>query len=319
MALGTPVPLTLLLEHKPLELTAVNMDKKQLRSIEVSDPKVQVVGLSIAGFVDHLYPSRIQLFGKSERDYCLTLSDKERRKKAELFLSVGPIAVVFTAPVTPEPFLVELADMHSVPLFLTKKSSSVFLDYLKDYLNHELAINTSVHAQLLEIFGVGVLLMGESGIGKSETTLDVIMRGHRMIADDVVVVRYLPPNTLIGSSHKTIEGLLEIRGIGLIDVRRMFGVASLSGKKEIDLVIRLTKQNPDSGDNDYERIGSTRQLYELLGASKPVYNIPVREGSNIGSVVETAVRDFLLKEQGINTAQEFENRLDTILKQHGEE
>lgn len=314
----TPIPLTVLLENDVLELTLVNMDKKKLRSFEISDAKVQVVGLSIAGFIDHLYKGRLQLFGKSENDYCETLDKKERVEKVELFLSAKPIAVVFTAPIRPPDYFVELATAHNIPIFYTEKTSSVFLDYIKDHLNHILANYTNLHAQLLEVFGVGLLMMGESGIGKSETSLDLVMRGHRIIADDVVEVKFLPPNHLIGESNEMMNNLLEIRGIGLIDLQRMFGVTAVTSTKEIDAVVRLVSYENIS-DHDYERVGSVTRYYEILGISKPYYVIPVRQGSNLSSVMEATARDFLLKQQGINVAEEFEKKLDKKLQQHGEQ
>ncbi|MCK5808402.1 HPr(Ser) kinase/phosphatase [bacterium] len=317
MPASAPIPLTLLLDNDNLELTIVNMHKKKLRALEVSDAKVQVVGLSIAGFVDHLYKGRIQLFGKSEKDYCDTLTKKELHRKVDIFLSAQPVAVVFTAPVQPPDYFIEIANKYNVPVFQTKKPSSIFLDYIKDYLNNALATYTQVHAQLLEIFGVGLLMMGKSGIGKSETTLDLVLRGHKMISDDVVEVKFIPPNHLIGQANDMMGNLLEIRGIGLIDLQRMFGITAVTSVREIDAIVELISYE-DVEDYDYERIGSVTKYKELLGVSKPYYVIPVRHGSNLSAVIEATARDFLLKEQGINVAEEFEKKLDKILQQHGE-
>ncbi len=316
MPVTAPVILKGLLENPELQLTLENLDEPRIASVEVWENRVQVVGLSIAGFTAHLYQKRVQLFGKSEIDYLNTLTDEEKLAKSELFLREKPVAVIFTDPVRPPDYFRDLATTLEVPLFTTRMSSSIFLDFIKDYLNRLLATNTTLHAQLIDVFGVGILIMGESGVGKSETSLDLVMKGHKLIADDVVEIKYIPPDHLIGTSNEMMRNLIEIRGVGLIDLQRMFGVTSTVLEKEIDTVVRLALWD-ENHQFEYERIGSTTRYFEVLGVKKPYYLIPVRHGSNLSSVIEVVARDYMLKRQGINVAEEFERKLEKKLSEFG--
>ncbi len=318
MAMSGPVSMKKLLEQRELKLTLENMSEAEIGKREITDNRVQIVGLSIAGFIDHLYRDRVQLFGKSEMDYLNTLSKEKKREMVTTFLREKPVCVVFTDPVKPPAYFLEIAEQYDIPLFSTEMISSKFIDYIKDYLNKVLAVFTTLHAQLIDVFGVGMLIMGDSGVGKSETSIDLVMRGHKLIADDVVEIKYIPPDRLLGSSNEMMKNLLEIRGIGLVDLQRMFGVTAVSMKKEIDTVVRLALWDEDNH-FEYERIGSTVRYYEIFGVEKPYYVIPVRQGSNLSSIMEAISRDYLLKKQGINVAREFERKLDEKLSRMGEE
>ncbi len=310
------ISLKRLLDNADLSLTLENLDEDTAEKRELKDNRVQVVGLSIAGFTDHLYHERVQLFGKSEMDYLTTLTEDERRAKIASFLERRPVAVIFTDPVRPTDLFREIADRFAVPLLSTRMTSSIFIDFIKDHLNHLLAATTTLHAQLIDVFGVGMLIMGESGVGKSETSLDLVMRGHKLIADDVVEVRYIPPDHVVGTCNEMMRDLIEIRGIGLINVQRMFGVTAVSREKQIDCVINLVLWD-QSSTFEYERIGSTVRYYEILGVKRPYYIIPVRHGSNLSSLMEVIARDYMLKTQGINVAEEFEKKLEMKLSEMG--
>ena len=305
-----------LLKNPSLELTTENMSEQELRRVEVTDSKVQVVGLSIAGFVAHLYQHRVQLFGKSEMDYLETLSEEKRLEMSEIFLREKPVVVIFTAPHRPPEYFRKIADKYSVPLLSTNMISSVFLDYIREILEAMLAPKISLHAQLIDLLGVGMLIMGESGVGKSEISLDLVMRGHKLIADDYVEVKRVYPNRLIGRCNEIGKSLIEIRGIGLVNLQQMFGVTSVGVEKEIDCIVRLVSWD-ESHNFDYERVGDKINYYEILGVMKAYYVIPIRNGSNLSSLVEAIARDYLLKKMGIFAAKEMEERLDKKLKELG--
>ncbi len=305
-----------LLQNPGLELKLENFNEKFISGIELSDNRVQVVGLSIAGFVAHLYRQRIQLFGKSEMDYLETLEQKDREKMSETFLCEKPVLVIFTHPETPPDYFNKIAVKHKVPIMSTGMTSSVFIDYLKGMLNRLLSVYTTLHAQLIDVLGVGMLIMGESGVGKSETSLDLVMRGHKLIADDVVEIKHIPPDHLIGSCNEMMRSLIEIRGLGLVDLQQMFGITSVASEKEIDCVVRLALWD-EKHHFEYERVGSSVSYYEILGVKKPYYVIPVRHGSNLSSIMEATARDYLLKKLGINAAEQFESKLADKLKKFG--
>ncbi len=305
-----------LLQNEGLELTLENLSEKVLSAVELKDNRVQVVGLSIAGFVAHLYKERVQLFGKSEMDYLETLEQKDREKMSETFLKEAPVLVIFTHPEKPPEYFRKIADKYKVPLMSTTMTSSVFIDYLKGVLNRQLSVYTTLHAQLIDVLGVGMLIMGESGVGKSETSLDLVMRGHKLIADDVVEIKHIPPDHLIGSCNEMMRSLIEIRGIGLVDLQQMFGVTSVANEKEIDCIVRLALWD-EKHHFDYERVGSSVNYYEIIGVKKPYYVIPVRHGSNLSSIMEATARDYLLKKLGINAAEQFETKLSEKLKKFG--
>jgi len=310
------VTLKHLLETPDLSLSLENLDEVTIAGREVRENRVQVVGLSIAGFTAHLYHDRIQLFGKSETDYLNTLPEEERRAKVDLFLSCAPVAVIFTDPVRPPDYFRDIATARGVPLLSTRMVSSIFIDFIKERLNSLLAATTTLHAQLLDVFGVGMLVMGESGVGKSETSLDLVMRGHKLIADDIVEVRFIPPDSLLGKCNEMMRNLIEIRGIGLIDLQRMFGVTAVEYEKAVDCVINLVLWD-QSSTVEYERIGTTVRHYEILGVKRPYYIIPVRHGSNLSSLMEVIARDHMLKSQGVNSAGEFEKKLEKKLNEMG--
>lgn len=305
-----------LLENKNLELSLESSTVEHLQTIEVKDTRVQVVGLSIAGFTDHLYKDRIQLFGKSEMDYLKTLELKDQIRMSETFLKEKPVLVIFTHPERPPQYFKDIADRYEIPLMSTKMTSSIFVDYIRNLLTRLLSVYTTLHAQLIDVLGVGMLIMGESGVGKSETSLDLVMKGHKLIADDVVEIKHIPPDHLIGSSNEMMRSLIEIRGIGLVDLQQMFGVTSVAYEKEIDCIVRLALWD-EKHHFEYERVGSTTNYYEILGVKKPYYVIPVRHGSNLSSIMEVTARDYLLKKMGINAAEQFEKRLSDKLRKLG--
>ncbi|MGI6394232.1 MAG: HPr(Ser) kinase/phosphatase [bacterium] len=305
-----------LLNAPELRLCLENMDEKRLSKIEVCDNRIQLVGLSIAGFVDDLYKSRIQLFGKSEMDYLKHLKPKERSEMSCTFLKEKPVLVIFTSSTKPPDDFKEIALKYSVPLMSTTMVTSIFIDYIRNFLLKKLSLYITMHAQLVDVFGVGMLITGESGVGKSEASLDLVMRGHKLVADDIVEIRHSPPDKLIGTCSEMAKNLIEIRGVGIVDLQQMFGITSVIFEKEIDCIVRLAFWD-ESNNFDYDRVGSQINYHEILGTKKPHYLIPIRNGSNLSSIMEVVARDYLLKKAGVNVAKQFEEKLFNKLKKNG--
>jgi HPr kinase/phosphorylase len=272
----------------------------------ITAASIQKPGLALAGFVEMFKPGRVQVFGRTEVDYLWSLVPDERTKAVENLLGCAPPAVVVTRGLDIPEQLIGSADTHSVPLLQTGLRSSIFVDSLHRYLSNRLARVRSVHGVLVDVFGVGVLMIGKSGIGKSECALELVMRGHRLVADDVIEISKRPPSTIIGSGAELIRHHMEIRGLGIINVRDLFGVAAIRETKRIDLVVSL--EDWDS-EKSYERLGVSSTTHEILGVVLPKVLIPVRPGRSLTTIVEVAARNQLLKAMGHHSAMEFQNRV----------
>ena len=198
-------------------------------------------------------------------------------------------------------------ESHDIPLLRSHHQSSTFISLLTQYLEERLLAQTNVHGVLVDVLGVGVLLLGKSGVGKSECALDLVIRGHRLVSDDIVKVRLKLPAVLFGEGSDLLHYHMEIRGLGIINIKHLFGVASIRERKKIDLVIELVEWQDGQ---EYDRLGLEERSYELLGVKLPLQTIPVRQGRNITTIVEVAARNQLLKEMGYHSAIEFEERLE---------
>ncbi len=275
------------------------------RKVEV--PNISRPGLELAGFSDHVEKKRILLIGNKETAYIDTIKDDAYlEERLEFLLSdVTPMCLV-TDNNKAHPSLVKIAKKHNFPLFITElRTSEVMVDIIT-YLDEALAPTTNVHGVLMNVFGKGVLIIGESGMGKSEVALELILKGHSLIADDRVDVSRVKEN-LIGTAPDLIKGMLEIRGIGIIDVTRMFGVRAFLEQEEIDFVIEFEKWD---NNKEYLRAGIEEELYyETLGVKIPRFVFPVKEGRNLAVLVESGVRDFMLKQRGIDSAKLFDQRV----------
>ncbi len=276
----------------------------------VQVPRIQKPGLALAGYTKNLHPDRIQVLGATELSYIEELYQEDPAKTdchvSEL-CSLDICCFIITKNLEAPPNLLREVEKHDIPLLRSHHQSSTFISLLTQYLEERLLPQTTVHGVLVDVLGVGVLLFGKSGIGKSECALDLVLRGHRLVADDVVKVRLKLPAVLFGEGSDLLHYHMEIRGLGIINIKHLFGVAAIRERKKIDLVIELVEWQ--DGD-EYDRLGLEERTYELLGVHLPLQVIPVRQGRNITTIVEVAARNQLLKEMGYHSAVEFEQRLE---------
>ncbi len=267
-------------------------------------------GLELGGFYDYSELKRLVLIGNKETAFIAKLDKETRKERFKFLINPETPAIVISGGNPCPPELLELAKQANFPIFLTSNSTSDINVALTLYLNELLAPNISVHATLLEVYGVGVLLTGESGIGKSEIALELIRKGHRLIADDRVEITKIN-NELVGSCPELTQGIMEVRGIGIIDVTRVFGINAFKEKETINVHIDLVKF---SSKHDFERLGNSEQFKELLGIQVPYNKIPVSDGRNMADIIEVAINNFLLKQKGFDATKEFNDKLNKLLQ-----
>ncbi len=272
----------------------------------VGTPRIQKPGLALAGFTEHLHTDRIQILGNTEISFLRSLPEEASRRHLQELCAFPIICFVVTMALDPPEYLVRAVEKAGIPLLRTSHLTSTFISLLSKYLEDRLLPVTHVHGVLVDVLGVGVLLLGKSGIGKSECALDLILRGHRLVADDVVRIRKKMPATVVGSATEPLQFHMEIRGLGIINIRDLFGVSAIREKKMINLVIELVEW--DAG-QEYDRLGIDEEKYSILDAELRYLKIPVRHGRNMTSIIEVAARNFLLKGMGHNTAREFDEHL----------
>ncbi len=272
--------------------------------IETTD--VNRPGLQIAGFFDYFEPKRIQVMGMVENTYLSTLDSKERYKRIEEFFSKKIPAAVVTRGMEILPEMLELAEKYQINILRTSLSTSAFMSALIAFLNIELAPRITRHGVLVEVYGEGILILGESGIGKSEAAVELMKRGHRLVADDAVEIRRVSSKTLVGSSPEIIRHFIEMRGIGIIDVKKIFGMGAVKDTEKIDLVIQL--ENWQKG-KQYDRLGLVDNHTEILGINIPSLTIPIRPGRNLAVIFEIAAMNNRQRRMGYNAAEELNNRL----------
>lgn len=305
--MGQGVKLSEIAEKMELKNLTPSVD---LADKEVHVPDVNRPAMQLTGFFDHFDSDRVQIFGNVECAYLRTL-DKER--KLEIYsemLSHHIPCMIFSRDVTPDPELIEMAEKKNIPIMGTSKPTSAFMSELIRWMNVKLAPCISIHGVLVDVYGVGVLIMGESGIGKSEAALELIKRGHRLVTDDVVEIRKVSDDTLVGSAPDITRHFIELRGIGIVDVKSMFGVQSVRETQNIDLVITLEDW---SRDKEYDRLGLEENYTEFLGNKVVCHRIPIRPGRNLAIIVESAAVNHRQKQMGYNAAQELYKRVQDNL------
>ena len=280
--------------------------KDEIENITICSTEVNRPGLELNGYYEYFSPDRIQIMGMAENAYLSTLSPKEREICFDNYFSLTFPALVVSRSLQISPELERISKKHGIPVLRTKDSTSTFLSSLIGYLNEELAIKISKHGVFVEVYGEGILILGESGVGKSETALELVKRGHRLVADDLVEIKKVSEKTLIGIAPEIIRHLIEIRGIGILDVKDLYGFGSIKLSEKVNLVIQLEFWNPEK---NYERLGIEEQYYEILGIDVRSLLIPVRPGRNLAIVIEVAAMNNRQKKMGYNAAQVFAEKV----------
>ena len=287
-----------------------------IKSIKISMPDVNRPALQMAGYFEHFDSSRLQVIGFVEYTYMEGISEEQKRVVYDKLMSYDIPCVVFCRELQPDPIFLEIAHKYNRPVFSTKKNTPVFLAAAIRWLNVKLAPCISVHGVLVDVYGEGVLITGESGIGKSEAALELAKRGHRLVTDDAVEIRKVSDETLVGSAPDVTKHLIELRGIGIVDVKALFGAASVKDTQSIDMVIRLEDWDKDK---EYDRLGLEEEYTEYLGNKVVCYTLPIRPGRNLAVICETAAVNHRQKKMGYNAAQELYTRVQNSLARRREE
>lgn len=277
-----------------------------VHSIEVTSSDINRLALQLAGFFEHFPTDRVQVIGYVEHTYLSKLEEERRKFIYNQVLGKKIPCIIFCRGLEPDESLIEEANHYGVPILVTDRTTSAFMAEIIRWLNVELAPCISIHGVLVDVYGEGVLIMGESGIGKSEAALELIKRGHRLVTDDVVEIRKVSDETLIGTAPDITRHFIELRGIGIIDVKTLFGVECVKETQGIDMVIKLEEWDKDK---EYDRLGLEDQYTEFLGNKVVCHSIPIRPGRNLAIIVESAAVNHRQKKMGYNAAQELYRRV----------
>ena len=282
----------------------------ELNDKEVEVPDINRPALQLSGYFEHFDSERVQIIGYVEYTFLEKLDMEKKKEVYKTLLSYKIPCIIFCRNLPPEQMLLDMAVEADVPIFITEKKTSAFTAEIIRWMNVQLAPCISIHGVLVDVYGVGVLIMGESGIGKSEAALELIKRGHRLVTDDVVEIRKVSDETLVGSAPDITRHFIELRGIGIVDVKSMFGVQSVRETQNIDLVITLEDW---SREKEYDRLGLEEEYTEFLGNRVVCHNIPIRPGRNLAIIVESAAVNHRQKQMGYNAAQELYKRVQENL------
>ncbi len=273
---------------------------------KITHSQVQKMGLALTGFIQFINPERLQIIGNTEMAYFRTLSPEMQEKVIQQICSLPLSCLVITRGLEIPEHLLKKTDEKEIPLFRTNLRSFDFIERVTKFLEEKLASTSSLHGVLMDVYGVGLLILGKSGIGKSESALDLILRGHRLVADDMVHIQKRSPSSVIGSGFEVIQHHMEIRGLGIINIRSLFGVEAIREKKKIELVLELMEWDAH---REYDRLGFEEEKFTILGVELPMLRIPVTPARNLTTIIEVAVRNHLLKVMGYDSALEFEKKL----------
>jgi HPr kinase/phosphorylase len=279
-------------------------------SRRITHARIQKSGLALAGHYRGVVPTRIQVFGETELSYFESLDAIRQTQSARGFFGLGLSCVIVTRGVTPPAELARTADATATPLVVSAERSSRTITAIHALLDDRLAPRTQLHGVLVDVYGVGLLLTGSSSIGKSECALDLVMRGHRLVADDVVECDYRPPGMVFGQPADLLRHHMEVRGLGVLNIKDLFGVTSVRERKRIDIVVKLVEWSPDT---HFDRMGVDDHFHKILGVSIRELVIPVRPGRNMGSILEIAARNQLLRDAGHHGAREFFQHIEGVL------
>ena len=274
------------------------------RTVNVT--RIQKPGLALTGYVDFVQPHRVQILGSTELTYLERLDEIVKQQACDKFCGVDIAMIICTKGMSVPLPLIAACERTGTPLLSTPQTTDIFISRVEGWLEDRLAPQTTMHGVLVEVYGLGVLMLGKSGIGKSELALDLVQRGHPLVADDVVTIRRRGVETLYGQGSGLTKHLLEIRGLGILNVKDLFGVSAVREKKRIDLVSELVEWR---NDEEYDRLGVDERFFTILDVEVPLITIPVRPGRNMGVIVEAAARNQLLKSMGHHSALDLQERL----------
>ena len=308
MASQSAIKLTKLVERFELEVLnqGKNYDRCLIRADDINRPALQILG-----FFDYFAPDRIQVIGKVEWTYLNNQSPEERRTCFDAFFEQPIPALILTRSLEPFPELMEMAVKHRRTILRSKEDTSLFIPNFTDWLKARLSPRITRHGVLVDVYGEGVLLMGDSGVGKSETAVELVKRGHRLVADDAVEIRHIGTR-LVGSAPELIRHYIELRGIGIINVAKLFGMGAVRTENEINLVVNIVPWNTQE---PYDRLGLEDQYTEILGVQVPVNTIPVTAGRNLAVILEVAAMNNRQRKLGYNPAKEFTDQIDNHFTQ----
>ena len=287
---------------------------KPASEILIVSPNVNRPSLMFSGYTEFFDNTRIQFIGHMERGYIDSMGEDGRKKAIEILMSAQPPAVILTRNQEPFADLMELAEKHGVAVLRTNETTSLATSSASYYLSEQLAPIFVQHGELVEVYGEGVLIIGESGVGKSETALELLSRGHRLIADDLVEIRRINKKTLSGMGPANIRHFIEVRGIGIIDAKTLFGIGAVKIRQKIHMVIKLENWNPDKA---YNVLGLEEETMDFLGVRIPFLTVPVKPGRNVAMIVEVAARNNRLKKYGYNAAEELMKKLESEALENG--
>ncbi|MBQ6466435.1 MAG: HPr(Ser) kinase/phosphatase [Clostridia bacterium] len=292
---------------KELSLTVIYAPE-DISNIYIKSQDVNRPGLMLAGYEEYFDNRRVQFMGLAELEFAKSLGEEESLKRMEYFFSKKPALVIFTRGLEIEPSILVFAEKYGVPVVSSNDSTSGCMSATISYLGVELAPRITRHGVLVEVYGEGVLLLGDSGVGKSETALELINRGHRLIADDAVEIRRTTNKTLVGSAPDNIRHFIELRGVGVLNFRRLFGIGAVKMTEKIDMVIQLELWD---NEKSYDRMGLENEYMEILGIEVPVCVVPVKPGRNLSIIIEAAAMNNRQKKMGYNSARELLEKLGT--------
>ena len=298
---------------KALHLTELAPPPHPYLNIETSD--INRPGLPFAGFWEHFAHERPQVLGLVETSYINSLDSETRRSRLEQFVSYDIPCIIICRRIEGMDDLIAMAAARSIPVYRSDIDTTRLVVNMIYFLNNHLAPHTNVHGVLVEVYGVGILITGESGVGKSESALELVKRGHRLVADDVVDVRRVSENRLVGEAPEILRYLMEIRGVGIIDIATMFGIGAVANSRTVDMVVHMETWQPGK---EYDRLGLDDDQTEILGVKVPRLLLPIRPGRNVAIVLEVAARNLRLKQQGFNAARELDRRMSERLRKSAE-
>jgi len=297
-----------------LELEALSGEDELERAI--TDSSIHKLGLALTGIRFFVHPGQIQLMGGSEIAYLQMLDEGEQKNVIKKFIEFDFPCLIITRGLSPLPEIVAAMKKKAIPILRSPLDTGEFMHRMDRFLDDHLAPRISFHGVLIDVIGIGVLLLGQSGIGKSETALDLVLKGHRLVADDLVEIYRRGNASLVGRSSDMIRFHMEIRGVGIINIQDLYGISATRERKRIDLVVELVEWEEGK---DYDRLGLEEDTYPILSIEVPHLTIPVRPGRNLGSIIEVAARNQLLKQRGHHSARDFQQRLLQGLAEAGEE